>query len=186
MDQTERPTIVIPSTQKNGRHQVIPMLPGLKDLLESVSPPKRAGWGVNPAPLDGDSGKRLSTEWVSRIIVRIGECAGVIVRQADDRKGVRVKYASAHDLRRGCALRLINAGVSAETLKVVMRHADFDTTQKHYGAIRSTESAGAELAEKLSHRKFNAFVGGLMGGIEPDSHLSEAESKKLKSLLATL
>ena len=61
---------------------------------------------------------RLTKDRVSRIISMIGEEAGVVVRQEDK----RMKYASAYDLRRGCAQRLINPGVSAETLKVVLRH----------------------------------------------------------------
>jgi len=47
---------------------------------------------------------------------RVGEEAGIIVQQEDPENGRRQKYASAHDLRRGCAQRLINVGVSAETL----------------------------------------------------------------------
>jgi hypothetical protein len=43
--------------------------------------------------------------------------------------------------------QLINAGVSAETLMVVMRHADFATTQKFYGAMRSAQSAAAEVGQ---------------------------------------
>ena len=121
-------------------------------------------------------------EHVSRVIAKIGKEAKVVVRQADERKKSRVKYASAHDLRRGCALRLINAGVSAETLMVVIRHADFATTQKFYGAMRSAQSAAAEVRHKLS--------GGdkppLVGGTEPISHLSESEVQKIKSLLASL
>ena len=72
----------------------------------------------------------------------IGEKAGVVVRQD--------QVASAHDIRRGCAQRLINAGVSAETLKVVMRHADFATTEKYYGATRSAQAAASEVRQKLS------------------------------------
>ena len=32
----QRPTLMIPSTQKNGKAQEIPMLPGLRDLLDKV------------------------------------------------------------------------------------------------------------------------------------------------------
>ncbi len=137
-------------------------------------------------PVETPEIERLTTEWVGRVISRIGKAADVVVRPADDRNGIRVKYASAHDLRRGCALRLINTGASAETLTVVLRHADFDTTQRHYGAHRSAQAAGTELNEKLSSRKSNAFVGGIMGGTEPSPQLSEAEARKLKALLATL
>lgn len=108
--------------------------------------------------------ERLTKEHVSRIIARIGEAAGIIVQQPDEESGKRLKYASAHDLRRGCAQRLINAGVSAETLKLVMRHKDFSTTERFYGATRAAQSAATEINEKLSEaRTKNELVGGLMG-----------------------
>jgi integrase len=102
------------------------------------------------------------------------------------RETKREKYASAHDLRRGCALRLINAGVSAETLKIVMRHKNFATTEKHYGAFRSAQSAANEVAEKLSAAENSPLVGGLMGGIEKAPQLNAEELLKLKSLLNSL
>jgi integrase len=258
---TEHPTLVIPSTQKNGECQVIPMLPGLNELLFGIPEPQRQGWVVNPQsiefqlPTQGDwcrptaeelqqlanqysncaiakacgvsectvrnwlsaasisrtagirvlslipkaeverlpprtahhqTVTRLTKERVGRVISLIGEKAGVIVRRADERNGSRVKYASSHDLRRGCALRLIDAGVSAETLMVVMRHADFATTQKFYGAMRSAQSAAAEVQQKMSAVQKHELVGGLMGGTEPTTQLSQAEVQKLKSLLASL
>jgi integrase len=257
----EHPTLVVPSTQKNGECQVIPMLPGLRDLLQGVPRNQRQGWVVNPQPVEyrivtqqqwfrptnselqhlalrfsncaiaeaccvsettvrnwlmasgivrvtgsrvrsaipaaeienwlpltvhAQSVKRLTKERVGRIISQIGEQAGVVVRQADGRKGSRVKYASAHDLRRGCALRLIDAGVSAETLMVVMRHADFATTQKFYGAMRSAQAAAAEVQQKMTTAQTPALVGGLMGGTDPAPLLSEVEVSKLKALLASL
>jgi hypothetical protein len=174
------PTIVVPSSQKNGKSEEIPMLPGLRELLESVPKSDRTGWVVNLdqvdrqpditgfRPADDDlqqlsrrysnrsiaaacgvsdvsvrtwlleAGVRRTSEFkqntgriptkeiaafrqrstrrtgqeaprplrptkehVSRVIADIGEKAGVIVRRADEEKGVRIKYASAHDLRRG-------------------------------------------------------------------------------------
>lgn len=260
------PTIMIPSTQKNGRVQEIPMLPGLQELLRAIPKKKRAGWVVNPAPIEyqisGDeewfqptpqdlkslsrlysncsiatacnvsettvrkwllkakilrdrefkqdtglitkteierfrknaerqqhrsaqrSNERLTKERVGRIIAMIGEKAGVLVQREEETK--RAKYASAHDLRRGCALRLINAGVSAETLKIVMRHKNFTTTEKHYGAFRSAQSAANEVADKLSAAENTPLVGGLVGGIEKAPQLSAGELFKLKSLLNSL
>ena len=84
------------------------------------------------------------------MISTIGEQAGIVVQQADETTGRRIKYASAHDLRRSCAHRLINAGVSAETLKVVLRHEDFKTTERFYGAVRVAQSAASEVHQKLS------------------------------------
>lgn len=265
--QGQYPTIIIASSQKNGRVQQIPMLPGLVNLLERVTEKNRRGWIVDPQPVEYEipaaadsfrpnpeelakvarsfsnsaiaavcgvtesavrnwmselptklertihlnepvperlvdrlkkkpiriggrmtrSVERFSVERVSRIICRIGEAAGVIVQHADNRTGQRKKFASAHDIRRGCAQRLINLGVSAETLKVIMRHASFSTTEKHYGAIRSAQNAAAEIAARMKHPAQNsAFVGGLVGGQCPTTELSPAEMSALKSLLARL
>ena len=71
----------------------------------------------------------MTKDRVRRIIGLIGKKADVEDQVEDARTQHRVKYASAHDIRRGLAQRLINAGVSAETLKVVMRHKDFATTE---------------------------------------------------------
>lgn len=263
----ERPTLIIPPTQKNGKTQEIPMLPGLCHLLETMSPSDRHGWVVNPIPADthprsktewfkpspedlaqlverysnsaiaracgvseaavrkwlendertirrrtysgeipsdeverlrcragehaarpsGDDHSRLTKEAVGRVISLIGEEAKIVVRREDPETGRRQKYASAHDLRRGCAYRLINAGVSAETLKVLMRHRDLATTEKFYGATRATQSAAAEIYEKLgSERKKNELVGGLVGGNEEAPQLSAEELQKLKTLLASI
>lgn len=262
----QHPTIIVPSTQKNGRVQEIPMLPGLQEILHTIPKIKRTGWIVNPisieyqiddhrewfrptpddlkslvvkfsncsiatacnvsettvrkwllnagiererefkhdtgiiskSEMDGirrnserqqrrsgqRSTDRLSKERVGRIIGMIGEKAGVVVQKKEGTK--RIKFASAHDLRRGCALRLINAGVSAETLKIVMRHKNFSTTEKHYGAFRSAQSAAQEVADKLSATENSPLVGGLMGGIEKAPQLSAEDIFKLKSLLNSL
>ena len=264
----EHPTIVVPSSQKNGRVQEIPMLPGMAELLSLVPVRDRKGWVANPLPIDNglnanpdafrpadrdlktlvvrfsncsiaracgvsemavrkwlesaqigrdetfrsssgeipkrelvalrfraekcdlsqsqQSSERLTKERVGRIIAMIGEEAGVIVQQEDSRTGHRQKFASAHDLRRGCAQRLINLGVSAETLKLIMRHSSFSTTEKHYGALRSAQAAATEVADKLTHAQTGALVGGLMGGIKKAPQLSAEELGVLKSLLAKL
>jgi integrase len=262
------PTLVIPSTQKNGQLQEIPMLPGLQTILDSVPTHQRTGWVVNPQPMEyeinggtpwfrptksdlqmlvkrfsnsaiarlcgvsettirnwveaegirrapgqpassvGDvpsqeatglqersllrstrsaqwQGIRLTKERTSRVISMIGQDAGIVVRKADESARVREKFASAHDLRRGCARRLINSGVSAETLKVVMRHKDFATTEKHYGAFRSAQAAADEVRTKLAALD-PSFVGGLVGGKEEAPQLSAEELLKLKSLLNSL
>ncbi len=262
------PTIAIPSSQKNGRVQEVPMLPGLEVLLRGIPDHQRTGWVVNPKAIEFDfqgglesfrpcasdlrrlatrcsnssiaracgvtetavrkwikqlqiSGNRpgqncrslselqierlranadrkpkvklrnetvrMTKERVSRIIGLIGKKADIVVQVEDPRTHHRVKYASAHDIRRGLAQRLINAGVSAETLKVVMRHRDFSTTEKYYGAVRSAQNAGAEIVARLRPAADNsAFVGGLMGGVNKAPQLSAEELLVLKSLLARL
>ena len=146
---------------------------------------------VSPGASRTISRGRLTVEHVSRVIARIGRQANVVVQQANARTGRRKKFASAHDLRRGLAERLINAGVSAETLKVVMRHKDFGTTEKHYGAMRSAQSAGQEVLSRLSPTQQvspqnSELVGGLVGGQKKAPQLSAEELLVLKSLLAKL
>jgi integrase len=127
---------------------------------------------------------RLTTEHVGKIIGEIGEHAGIVVRRTKVGDKTRTKYASAHDLRRGCAQRLINAGISAETLKVIMRHREFSTTERYYGATRCAQSAAAEVAQKLAAGcSKSELVGGLVGGIDESLKLTPAQLKKLKALL---
>jgi hypothetical protein len=121
------------------------------------------------------------------IIAEIGQHAGIKVRTVTVDDEVRTKYASAHDLRRGCAQRLINAGVSAETLKVIMRHRDFSTTERYYGATKRAQSAAAEIAERLAGEcRKSELVGGLVGGIEATLQLTPHQVKKLKALLEVI
>jgi hypothetical protein len=64
---------------------------------------------------------------------------------------------------RSLAQRLINAGVSAETLMIIMRHQNFATTEKFYAASRAAQSAAAEIHQQLgSDVDLNAFVGGII------------------------
>ena len=128
--------------------------------------------------------KELSKDRVSRVISAIGEHAGIIVRQPDPDRGLRVKFASAHDLRRSLAERLFNQGLSAETLMVIMRHQDFATTRKFYQARKRAESAATEINKLLGGETGDrGIVGGLVGGKEEAPQLSAEELRKLKSLL---
>jgi len=263
--QGQHPTLVIPSTQKNGKNEEVPLLPGLKKLLDTVPEDHRVGFVVNPPPAEYEfksqpkrwfmprakdladlirnysncaiargcgvsdvtvqkwldkhglkrAGKvacygsevpadvvdhvrlravrrrhqrraasgRLTRERVSRVIAQIGEEAKVIVRQPDKEAGRRIKYASAHDLRRSCAERLINAGVSAETLMVIMRHKDFATTRRFYGATRAAQAAATEVYRKLV---VGERADELVRDAEQIGKLTAAEMKTLKRLLNSL
>ena len=68
-----------------------------------------------------------------------------------------------------------------------MRHADFATTEKFYGAMRSAQSAATEVHEKLTaSTKSPAFVGGLVGGTKTAPQFSTEELSKLKALIDSL
>lgn len=123
--------------------------------------------------------QRLTKDHVSRTISKIGQQAQIVVQQPDEETGKRLKYASAHDIRRGCAQRLINAGISAETLKLVMRHKDFRTTERFYGATREAQSAAAEINDRL-------VVAGKADLKSESRQLSAEEVEKLRALLNAL
>jgi hypothetical protein len=117
------------------------------------------------------------------VIAQIGEEAKVVVRQPDKEAGRRIKYASAHDLRRSCAERLINLGVSAKTLMVIMRHKDFATTRKIYGARRAAQAAAAEIHQKLV---IGEKAEELVRDVEHLGKFTAEEMKTLKRLLKSL
>jgi len=261
----QHPTLVIPPTQKNGRNEEIPLLPGLQALLDPVPERQRTGFVVNLPPAEFEfksqpkkwfkprledlsdlirsysnsaiaracgvsdvtvqawlkrhglvrAGKidrygcelpeavveqlraqavrnkhqrlpkqgRLTRECVSRVIAQIGKTAKVVVRPANKEAGRRTKYASAHDLRRSCAERLINAGVSAESLMVIMQHRDFATTRKFYGATRAAQSAATEVHQKL---RTEGAAGSLARNAQQSGKLSAKELKELHRLLKAL
>lgn len=119
--------------------------------------------------------ERLTKERVGRVIALIGQEANIVVQEADDESHKRLKYASAHDIRRGCAQRLINQGVSAETLKLVLRHSDFATTEKFYGAVKNAQAASTEIRSLRLPNK-----------IGDDKELTADELAKLRSLLSQI
>jgi hypothetical protein len=83
-------------------------------------------------------------------------------------------------------VRLIESGVSVEAVMLIMRHKDYATTKRHYGAKRSAQSAAAEVQQKLTADQPPALVGGFVGKSDPSPQLTDAEAIKLKALLASL
>ncbi len=129
---------------------------------------------LKPSDSDGGEIERLSKERVGRVIALIGREAKIIVQEADEEAHKRLKYASAHDIRRGCAQRLINQGVSAETLKLVLRHSDFATTEKFYGAVKNAQAASTEIRSLRT------------SATSDTNELSPDELSKLRSLLSQI
>jgi integrase len=102
-------------------------------------------WVFNPMSLQTKLKRtvrhqRPSAKWVGKIISRIGAKAGVIVQPAKG-KG-KPKFASAHDLRRSCAERLVEAGVPEREVSRVLRHSDVATTRRFYAPGTVQKSAG--------------------------------------------
>lgn len=154
----ELPVLAIPAAmQKNETEESIPLLPGFERLLLSTPEIQRFGWVVNPMSLQTMLGRsvrhqRPDAEWVGKIISRIGKAAKVAVRPAvGDDAG---KWASAHDLRRSCAARLVAAGVPEREVALVLRHASVETTRKHYAPGTVQESAGI-IRKRLSVPRYS-------------------------------
>ena len=83
------------------------------------------------------------------MISRIGKRAKVVVTPA---KGeVPAKFASAHDLRRSLAERLYDAGVPEREVSRVMRHADAQTTRRHYAPGNVQKAAGKTGQPNCTH-----------------------------------
>ena len=86
------------------------------------------------------------------VISRIGQASGVVVAQANDRTGKPAKYASAHDLRRSCCERLLDAEVPRDVIQRVMRHAKWETTRTFY-ATSNVQKDAVKLRKALDAKQ---------------------------------
>ncbi|MEZ6049172.1 MAG: site-specific integrase [Planctomycetaceae bacterium] len=120
--------LMIPAEMEKGNQdRQLPVTPDFAELLNSVSSRDRIGFVFNPRSLRSDHSTRLTHDQVGRIISQIGKEAGIVV---SERAG-KVKYASAHDLRRSFGERW-STRVPAQVLMQMMRHESIDTTLKYY------------------------------------------------------
>jgi integrase len=149
----EYPTLAIPAAmQKNATEESIPLLPAFAKLLLKTPEDQRHGFAFNPLSMQRKAGRELSrdrigVEWVGKVITKIGTKAEIVVTpEQGDRPA---KYASAHDLRRSCADRLVAAGVPEREVAAIMRHASVETTRRHYAPGNVQRIAGA-INEKLA------------------------------------
>ena len=105
----------------------VPIVPDFAEFLLKTPRCERKGYVFNPRGRQEE--RRLCEKWVGRLISLIGEAARVKVNT--DAKTKKVKYASAHDLRRSFgewwALRIM-----PHMLKELMRHETIETTMKYY------------------------------------------------------
>ncbi|MHC4180677.1 MAG: tyrosine-type recombinase/integrase, partial [Planctomycetota bacterium] len=83
----------------------------------------------------------MTDKHIGRRITAIGKAAGVKV--ATSPKTGKVKYASAHDLRRSFGWRWAER-VMPQTLKELMRHESVSTTEKYYVG-RNAQATAATL-----------------------------------------
>jgi integrase len=140
-DPRRAPLIDIPwHKNKSKRAESIPCAPEFAALLRKFPPEARRGRVFRMA---GRHGKTVaSPDYIQRLIADAGQAAGIIVHRYADG---RIKYASAHDLRRTFAQRWADRGLSELELAAIMRHASIETTRQYY-LEQSEERLGRRMA----------------------------------------
>jgi len=138
-------TIRIPAElEKAHQDRLLPMPPEFVEFLEAVPESERTGRIFNPQG-KRMRGERLLLDTVSKIGCKIGKAANVVVNVHP--VSGKVKYASAHDLRRSFGERWATR-IMPKDLKVVMRHKSIETTMKYYVGSDAKKS-GAVLWDAL-------------------------------------
>lgn len=120
------------SQEKGGQDRLLPMTPDFAEFLLATPKDERHGMAL---PL-----RRWSMPNVSEMISKIGEAAGVKVN-TDPQTG-KVKYASAHELRRSFGERW-SKRVMPAVLMQLMRHENINTTMKYYVGQNADAAADA-------------------------------------------
>jgi len=125
----EHPMLGIPAELEKGhRDRLLPLAPEFAEFLLATPEAERTGYVFNPMARRKDSG-RLQAHRVGEVVAAIGEAAGVKVHTGP--KTGKVKYASAHDLRRSFGERWA-ARIMPTDLMILMRHESIDTTLRYY------------------------------------------------------
>lgn len=124
-----RPMLRIPAgSEKGHKDRLLPLAPEAAALFQSIPECDRTGHVFTAAPRWGS--KRLVGTY-SKLIIAIGNAAGIKVLD-ETRKGKNhTKTASAHDLRRAFGLRWA-LRVMPAVLQQLMRHESIETTMRYY------------------------------------------------------
>jgi hypothetical protein len=82
--------------QKNNSDEEIPLLPGFEALLLETPPELRTGWAFVPQSLQNKLGQKVrhqrpDSDWVGKVISRIGKEANIVVEPGDKKLGRGVK-----------------------------------------------------------------------------------------------
>ena len=122
-----QPLFQIPGELEKGHtDRLLPMAPEFALLLEPTPEADRTGPVFT---LNGRQG-RLGSNQVSKIMSKIGKAAGVKV-YTNPKDSAKVKFASAHDLRRAFGARWA-ARIMPAQLMELMRHESIETTLRFY------------------------------------------------------
>lgn len=135
----KRPVFVMPSDDdKTGEDRIFPMAPEFWELISQTPEEKRHGSVFRVRPTIG-TGKQMSSDDLSDLLSEIGRNAKIIVGRRPENRDtttVKLKYASAHDLRRSFGL-IWAQRVNQMQLGALMRHRDPNTTAKYYLGVNA-------------------------------------------------
>ncbi len=131
----EHPMLRIPAElEKGNEDRLLPMAPEFAEFLLSTPDAERNGPVFNPKP-KRKKGPRLMAHRVGELVSEIGKMANVKVFSKplvkDAKENGKVKFASAHDLRRSFGERWASR-VMPVVLQELMRHDSIDTTMRYY------------------------------------------------------
>jgi integrase len=164
--------------EKGNEDRLLPIAPEFEEFLAATPEAERTGRVFNPQARrrHGDS---LHVFQVSNTVAEIGETAGVKVSTCA-RTG-RIKYASAHDLRRSFGERWAQL-VMPQLLMELMRHESIDTTMRYYVGRNAHKTADA-LWEAVKSRQSAENAEGNTSGNTITKSPEVQESEKPQPLL---
>jgi integrase len=116
------------------------MAPEFALLLLETAETERSGAVFKLPGIRGQTSE-LRSKWVGKVVSKIGEAAGVRVH-VDPKDPKKVKYASAHDLRRAFGERWA-ARIMPAQLRELMRHESIETTLRYYVGTNAERTADA-------------------------------------------
>lgn len=136
-----RPMLRIPAELEKGHaDRLLPIAPEFALFLLETPEAARTGAVFKLPGLRG-SKSELRSKRVGRIVSKIGAAAGIRVH-VNPKDPDKVKYASAHDLRRAFGERWA-ARIMPAQLKELMRHESIETTLRYYVGTNAERTADA-------------------------------------------
>jgi len=167
-----RPRLMIPGEfEKGGQDRRLPVTPDFAELLLATPPEERHGRVFRPLTASGVA----SAEQAGKMVALIGELAGVKVHTHPITG--KVKYASAHDLRRSFGTRWAKRCMPA-VLQKLMRHESIGTTMAFYVDL-DTDALADELWKGHEKAQEGTISGTIAAG-DSDSITAEDDLNPCK------
>ena len=147
---SDKPAIHFSSVQKSGEDQLIPLTPAAAKWLrtiEATRPPNASPWVCRTVGLRGE---HRTNSRLGRVIADAGKRANIVVKRFSDTK---IKYASAHDLRRTFAQEMYAYLRDRDNVSGLTRHADPQTLEYYLDSDVSTPELFSKVKAIFSSRE---------------------------------